>query len=119
LDTDILGANRAGIESALVLTGIDRGKQVLAADATARPTYILEDLRGLSKPYPVAEESVDKNGVHTVMIGDAVVSRSGHVIRVVSPGAPIDRLRAGAKIVYDSGLKIFGLDVDPQIYSEL
>jgi len=119
LDTDILGANRAGMESVLVLTGIDRGKQVLAADATARPTYILEDLRGLSEPYPVAEESVDKNGVHTVMVGDAVVSRSGHVIRVVSPGSAIDRLRAGAKIVYDSGLKIFGLDVDPQIYSEL
>ena len=119
LDTDILGANRAGIASALVLTGIDGGKQLLAADATAAPTYVLSDLRELAEPYPVAESSVDKNGVHTVMVGDAVVSRNGHVIRVVSPGSPIDRLRAGAKIVYDSGLKIFGLDVDPQIYSEL
>ena len=119
LDTDILGANRAGIDSVLVLTGIDGGKQLLAADATAAPTYVLSDLRELSQPYPAAESSVDKNGVHTVMVGDAVVSRSGHVIRVVSPGTPIDRLRAGAKIVYDSGLKIFGLDVDPQIYSEL
>lgn len=119
LDTDILGANRAGIASALVLTGIDGGKQLLAADVTAAPTYVLSDLRELSEPYPTAESSVDKNGVHTVMVGDAVVSRSGHVIRVVSPGSPIDRLRAGAKIVYDSGLKIFGLDVDPQIYSEL
>ena len=119
LDTDILGANRAGIDSVLVLTGIDGGKQLLAADATAAPTYVLSDLRELSQPYPAAESSVDKNGVHTVMVGDAVVSRSGHVIRVVSPGSPIDRLRAGAKIVYDSGLKIFGLDVDPQIYSEL
>ncbi len=119
LDTDILGANRAGIASVLVLTGIDKGKQLLAADVSAAPTYVLGDLRELSEPYPVAEASVDKNGVHTVMVGDAVVSRSGHVIRVVSPGKPIDRLRAGAKIVYDSGLKIFGLDVDPQIYSEL
>ena len=33
LDTDILGANRAGIPSALVLTGIDRPKHVLAAPA--------------------------------------------------------------------------------------
>lgn len=119
LDTDILGANRAGIESALVLTGIDRGKQILAADSSAQPTYILDDLRGLSQPYPVAESSVDKNGVHTVMVGDAVVSRKGHVIRVVSPGTPINRLRAGAKTIYDSGLKIFGLDVDSRIYSEL
>ncbi len=119
LDTDILGANRAGIASALVLTGIDTAKQLLAADVSAAPTYVLGDLRELSEPYPVAEGSVDKNGVHTVMVGDAVVSRNGHVIRVVSPGDPLDRLRAGAKIVYDSGLKIFGLDVDPQIYSEL
>ena len=119
LDTDILGANRAGIDSVLVLTGIDGGKQLLAADPSAAPTYVVEDLRQLSTPYPVAESSVDKNGVHTVMVGDAVVSRNGHVIRVLSPGSPIDRLRAGAKIVYDSGLKIFGLDVDPQIYSEL
>jgi len=29
----------------------------------------------------------------------------------------IDLVRAGAAIVHDSGLKIFGLDVDPQIYS--
>ena len=33
LDTDILGANRAGIPSALVLTGIDRPKHILAAPA--------------------------------------------------------------------------------------
>ena len=32
LDTDILGANRAGLSSALVLTGIDQAKQVLAAE---------------------------------------------------------------------------------------
>jgi glycerol 3-phosphatase-2 len=119
LDTDILGANRAGIASALVLTGIDRAKQLLAADESAAPTYVVKDLRELSTPYPLVESSVDKKGVHTVMVGDAVVSRNGHVIRVVSPGEPIDRLRAGAKIVFDSGLKIFGLDVDSQIYSDL
>ena len=116
LDTDILGANRAGILSALVLTGIDGAKQLLATDVTAYPTYVLGDLRELLLPYPVAESAVDKDGVHTVVVREAVVSRRGHIIRVVSPGGPLDRLRAGAKIVHDSGLKIFGLDVDPQIY---
>lgn len=116
LDTDILGANRAGILSALVLTGIDGAKQLLATDVTAYPTYVLGDLRELLLPYPVAESAVAKDGVHTVVVRDAVVSRRGHIIRVVSPGDPLDRLRAGAKIVHDSGLKIFGLDVDPQIY---
>ena len=54
LDTDILGANRAGIPSLLVLTGIDQAKQVLAAVPAERPTYIVDDLRGLHEPYPVA-----------------------------------------------------------------
>ena len=54
LDTDILGANRAGIPSALVLTGIDRPKQVLAAPTGSQPTYILGDLRELHEPYPEA-----------------------------------------------------------------
>ena len=52
LDTDILGANRAGMASAVVLTGIDRAKQVLAADAASRPDFILGDLRGAARAVP-------------------------------------------------------------------
>src|SRR5688572_30454343 len=63
LDTDILGANRAGIPSALVLTGVDRPKHVLAASAESQPTYILGDLRELDQPYP---EAVVRDGVVTV-----------------------------------------------------
>ena len=43
LDTDILGANRAGIRSVLVLTGIDGAKQVLAAEPESRPDVVLAD----------------------------------------------------------------------------
>lgn len=54
LDTDILGANRAGIPNALVLTGVSRAKEVLAAKPEERPTYILptlsELLRSTSSP---------------------------------------------------------------------
>ncbi len=57
LDTDILGANRAGIPSALVLTGIDRPKHVLAAPTGSQPTYILSDLRELHQPYPEAHRA--------------------------------------------------------------
>ena len=118
LDTDILGANRAGIRSALVLTGIDTPKTLLASDESQRPTYVLEDLRDLHKPYPQTIRSEDSDGVQTVEVGRAVVRRKGHVIRVARPGKKIDLIRAGATIIHDSGLKIFGLDVDPQIYSE-
>lgn len=117
LDTDVLGANRAGVHSALVLTGIDSAKTLLACDASMRPDYVLEDLRELHKPYPEIQRSVDGDGVHTVEVGRAVVRRKDNVIRVARPGARIDLVRAGATIVHDSGLKIFGLDVDAQIYS--
>lgn len=117
LDTDVLGANRAGIKSALVLTGIDSAKTVLASDVSMRPDFILEDLRELHQSYPEISRSVDAEGVHTVEVGRAVVRRKEHVIRVARAGSKIDLLRAGATIVHDSGLKIFGLDVDPQIYS--
>lgn len=118
LDTDIMGANRAGIPSALVLTGIDRAKQVLAADEVSRPTYILEDLRQLHEPYPEIERATEGD-VQVVRVGKAVVKRKGHVVRVAKNGRPIDTLRAGAAAIYDSGLKIFGLDVDPALYSTL
>jgi len=117
LDTDILGANRAGIRSALVLTGIDTPKPLLASDESQRPTFVLEDLRDLHKTYPETIRSEDSDGVQTVEVGRAVVRRKGHVIRVARPGKKIDLIRAGATIIHDSGLKIFGLDVDPQIYS--
>ena len=117
LDTDILGANRAGIRSALVLTGIDTPKTLLASDEPMRPTYVFEDLRDLHKASPETIRSEDSDGVHTVEVGRAVVRRKGHVIRVARAGRKIDLIRAGATIIHDSGLKIFGLDVDAQIYS--
>jgi hypothetical protein len=117
LDTDILGANRAGMSSALVLTGIDSAKSLLASGHSMRPTFVLEDLRQLHKPYPETIRSTDAQGIHTVEVGKAVVRRKDHVIRVARAGRSIDLVRAGAAIIHDSGLKIFGLDVDPQIYS--
>jgi glycerol-1-phosphatase len=116
LDTDVLGANRAGMKSALVLTGIDQVKTLLASDVSMRPDFVLEDLRELHKPYPETHRSVDGD-VHTIEVGRSVVRRKGHVIRVARAGSQIDLIRAGATIVHDSGLRIFGLDVDPQIYS--
>ncbi len=117
LDTDILGANRAGMRSALVLTGIDGPKQVLAASEDHQPTYILSDLRELSQPYPEAVV-VEKKGVTTVTVRKSVVTMSGNVVRMKKRGSSsIDLLRAGATAIYRSGLRIYGLDVDPAIYS--
>ena len=117
LDTDILGANRAGMRSALVLTGIDGPKQVLAAAEDHQPTYILGDLRELDQPYPEAQV-VDKNGTTTVTVGKSIVTMTAHVVKVKKSGNNrLDLLRAGATAIYRSGLRIYGLDVDPALYS--
>ncbi len=119
LDTDILGANRAGLVSALVLTGIDRAKQVLAADKDSRPRYILDDLRQLHEPYPeVLVEADSRTGVRSVKVGAAIVRLVGTVVSVVDPGErSIDLLRAGAAAIWGSGLAIYGLEVDPRLLS--
>ncbi len=112
LDTDILGANRAGLESVLVLTGIDQAKQVLAAAVDQRPTYILDDLRQLAEPYP---ETVVDGTVTTV--GTASVRRDGENLVVVEAGTPIDRLRAGAAAIWNSGQGIYAFRVPAELYS--
>jgi ribonucleotide monophosphatase NagD (HAD superfamily) len=47
LDTDIEGANRAGMDSVLVLTGVSTRADLAAAPPERRPTYVLDDLGGL------------------------------------------------------------------------
>ena len=114
LDTDILGANRAGIRSALVLTGIDRPKQALAAPAGSQPTFILGDLRELSEPYP---EAVVRGA--TVSVGRATVRIDGADVTIVSAGdRQIDLLRAGAKAIWDSGRAIYGFRVPERLYAD-
>ena len=116
LDTDILGGKRAGLATALVLTGIDRAKQVLAAPPTMQPDFILGDLRELFEPYPATTIETDADGVRTAEVGAAVVRMKQHVVRVARVGAdPLDLLRAAAAVIYASGLQIYGLDVDEQL----
>lgn len=113
LDTDILGANRAGMPSALVLTGIDRAKQALAAPADQRPTYILDDLRQLSEAYPI----VSSDG-STAKVGRASVRLRGDTVEIRRRGdRPIDLLRAACALIWDSGRPIYGLTVPEELYS--
>ncbi len=119
LDTDILGANRAGIASAHVLTGNDQAKQLLAAPAEQRPTFILDDLRQLDAPYPEIEESVARDGSREFRSGDARVRLRGPKVELRTPKANrIDIIRAGCAAVWGSGLAIYALDVDARLYSD-
>lgn len=114
LDTDIMGAVRAGIDSALVLTGIDRPKHVLAAPQGSRPDYILADLRDLHQPYP---ETIEKDGVFTV--NEAAVRIVNGDVQVLSEGdSQIDLLRAGAAAIWATGLAIYAFRVPEQLYAD-
>jgi len=48
LDTDIAGANAAGLPSLMVLTGVNTAADAVFAVDDHRPTYLGEDLRALS-----------------------------------------------------------------------
>ena len=116
LDTDILGANRAGIDSALVLTGIDTAKRVLAANPDSRPTYLLDNLSQLDEPYPEVLESAEGGSVIT-RVGAAVIRRTGGVLTILEGGERfIDLLRAGTAAIWNSGMAIYALEVPPALY---
>jgi HAD superfamily hydrolase (TIGR01450 family) len=115
LDTDILGANRAGVPSALVLTGIDRAKQVLAASKEERPTYVLGDLRELGEPYPTPR--VSKAG-DAVEVRGASVRFEGATVRIVRRGErEVDLLRAASTLIWNSGRPIYSLEVPEELYT--
>jgi HAD superfamily hydrolase (TIGR01450 family) len=117
LDTDILGANRAQMRSALVLTGIDGPKQVLAAPEGQRPEFILGDLRELLMPYP--ETVVSKKGAVTV--GTATVSLDTNDVDIVvdDAGDGLDLLRATCQLIWRSGRAIYGFTVPEKTYAPI
>jgi HAD superfamily hydrolase (TIGR01450 family) len=115
LDTDILGANRAGIPAVLVLTGIDRAKQALAADASSRPAFLLDDLSQLHEPYPATTFS--KDGA-TASVAGASVRIRGNEVEIVAEGdGGINLLRAACAIIWSSGRPIYGLTVPERLYT--
>jgi len=106
LDTDVRGANAAGMPSALVLTGIDGPKELLAAQPQDRPRFVLQDLRGLLAPYPEVKRRRD-----AVQVGRAVARVHGTALEVVKPGEPIDLIRAAAEAVWSSGVGVYALRI--------
>jgi len=79
LDTDILGAVRAGADSLLVLTGVTDLEHLLAAPEGMRPTYVAPDLRGLLTPHeaPVVDGDTASCGPAKAWYEDGRLQRSG------------------------------------------
>jgi glycerol-1-phosphatase len=87
LDTDIEGANRAGVPSLLVLTGVATPSDLLVAAVPLRPSYLAADLRsGLLAPHPAVAGSPAG-----WTCGGRTVTPAGEI---VGEGEDIDALRA-------------------------
>ena len=94
LDTDILGGNRAHMDTALVLTGVDSVQTALAAVTAERPTYLLARLGELHLPYPpvLSHTGTGDGGGHSSG-GIRAIVRDG-VVLVDGPESSIDAWRA-------------------------
>ena len=79
LDTDILGGNRAGMATALVLTGVDTVRTALAADVGERPDYLLASLAELYEEYPAitADDDAFTCGAAVARVEASTVHVSG------------------------------------------
>ena len=112
IDTDIVGANRAGIDSGLVLTGVSTRKELLGIAAEGRPTYILENLRELHSAY--AAPKPIKFGFSCD--GARVELLAGKVRVTEGDPKSMGALKAACAVIWNSATPIYGLDVEPALY---
>ena len=112
IDTDIRGANRAGIDSVLVMTGISTRKEVLGVKKEDRPTFIIGTMAELLRDYDLPKKT--KRGF---ACKEAEVELLGNKV-VVTHGDPksMAALRAACAVIYNSETPIYGLDVEPALY---
>jgi glycerol 3-phosphatase-2 len=97
LDTDVLGAVRAGTDSLLVLTGVADVAALLGAPVGTRPSYVAPDLRGLLRPQPPVQCDAD-----TARCGRATAVRRGDALEVTDDGPDdgIASLRAACALAW-------------------
>ena len=111
LDTDIEGANRAGVPSLLVLTGVTTPAELLAAEPALRPTYVSRDLAGLLTSHPAVRHQpparwscggwtcrVEPGGMELTGQGDALDALRAVCVAVWSEGDDADLPTARALV---------------------
>src|SRR5690625_6255502 len=102
LDTDIEGAVRAGMDSLLVLTGVNTVEDALRAEPVRRPTFILPDLAQLAAPFalPVVDGRSEE---HT----SELQSRGHLVCRLLLEKNNVKIMRTGERKRY--GVPVAGI----------
>jgi glycerol 3-phosphatase-2 len=105
LDTDVVGAIAAGLDSLLVLSGSHGAVELLAAPPGTRPTHLGEDLRALLEPTRIVieEDGAVRCGPAVARLVDGRIAIDGAAPRRV------DALWATAHLVWaaaDRGLVV-------------
>jgi glycerol 3-phosphatase-2 len=95
LDTDIEGAVRAGMDSLLVLTGVNGPADLLGAPPERRPTHVSADLSGLFTADDAARVPVAVDA-----LGGWSVTRDGQAVRLDGAGSAVDALRLLTGVVW-------------------
>ena len=101
LDTDIEGAVRGNTDSLLVFTGVTTARDLLAAPADRRPSYLAEDLRGLL----TSHVAPTRDGVNFVSARWTAAVVSEQVV-LHGHGDKMDALRVMCAAVWDYGGKV-------------
>ncbi|KUI41984.1 HAD family hydrolase [Mycobacterium sp. IS-1590] len=99
LDTDIAGANAAGLPSLLVLTGVSTAVDLVRAQASERPTYLAADLRALSAPTDTLRIGASPAWHIDVAAPAVTVHSTGR-----DPADALSVVRATADAVWNAGL---------------
>ncbi len=102
LDTDIMGATAAGMDSLFVFGGVHGWADVVCAQQAARPRFVATDLRSLHLVY--AEPFQDIQDASRWLCGEAQawVSARGELV-VSQTGALNERLRAALAALWHAG----------------
>lgn len=112
LDTDIMGATAAGLESLFVFGGVHGWADVVGAGRTTRPRYVATDLRCLHRAYAEPVQDLQESSRWVCGEAHAMVSESGEL--VLSPaGALNERLRAALAALWHAG-DVRGRRMDPR-----
>jgi glycerol 3-phosphatase-2 len=99
LDTDIAGANAAGLPSLMVLTGVNTARDAVYATPALRPTYIGEDLRCLVRDADAL--AVRSQPAWATGVGPDAITVTATGTDPDADGLSI--VRAAARAVWDDG----------------
>ncbi|HRW03413.1 MAG: HAD-IIA family hydrolase [Tetrasphaera sp.] len=102
LETDIAGASAAGMDGALVLTGVHGAHAAALAPLPERPRYVIAALADLMQPYAAAQAA--DGGFRC---GAAELRIDGDRLVVAGDGNPVEVIRAGLAAIWsaiDGGL---------------